>query len=59
MQIGINRWTMPPDWSLAECFQAAKRAGFDSIEINLAEDGELTLTSARRPKCGRLGGQRP
>ncbi len=45
MKIGINRWTMPPDWSLAECFRAAKRAGFDSIEINLAEDGELTLTS--------------
>ena len=45
MNIGINRWTMPPDWSLAECFGAAKRAGFDSIEINLAETGELTLTN--------------
>ncbi len=45
MKIGINRWTMPPEWSLAECFRAATRAGFDSIEINLAEDGELTLTS--------------
>ena len=45
MKIGINHWTMPPEWSLAECFLAAKRAGFDSIEINLAEDGELTLTS--------------
>jgi len=45
MKIGINRWTMPPDWSLAECFLATKRAGFDSIEINLAETGELTLTS--------------
>ena len=45
MKIGINRWTMPPDWSLAECFAAAKRAGFDSIEINIAEEGELALTS--------------
>lgn len=45
MKIGINRWTMPPEWSLAECFRAAKQAGFDSIEINLAESGELTLTS--------------
>ena len=45
MKIGINRWTMPPEWSLAECFKAAKTAGFDSIEINIAETGELTLTS--------------
>ena len=43
MKIGINRWTMPPDWTLAQCFAEAKQAGFDSIEINLAEDGELHL----------------
>ncbi len=45
MKIGINRWTMPPEWSLAECFKAAKTAGFDSIEVNIAETGELALTS--------------
>ena len=45
MKIGINRWTMPPEWGLAECFKAAKQAGFDGIEINIAETGELTLTS--------------
>jgi len=45
MKIGINRWTLPPEWSLAECFEAARQAGFDSIEVNIAEDGELTLTS--------------
>ena len=45
MKIGINRWTLPPEWSLAECFGAARQAGFDSIEVNIAEDGELTLTS--------------
>jgi len=45
MKIGINRWTMPPEWSLAECFRAAKEAGFDSIEVNIAEEGELTLTT--------------
>lgn len=45
MQIGINRWTLSPALSLAECFRLAKRAGFDSIEINIAEDGELTLES--------------
>jgi L-ribulose-5-phosphate 3-epimerase len=46
MKIGINRWTMPGDWSLAECFRAARRAGFDSIEINVAEEGELTTQSS-------------
>jgi len=45
MKIGINRWTLPPALSLAECFRLAKTAGFDSIEINIAEDGELTTTS--------------
>lgn len=42
MKIGINRWTMPGDWSLRECFQAAHTAGFDTIEINIGESGELT-----------------
>ena len=41
MKIGINRWTFPVHLSLAECFQIARRAGFDSIEINIAEDGEV------------------
>jgi L-ribulose-5-phosphate 3-epimerase len=45
VKIGINRWTLPPALSLAECFRMAKKAGFDSIEINIAEDGELTLES--------------
>jgi len=45
MKIGINRWTLPPELSLSECFVMAKRAGFDSIEINIADDGELTPAS--------------
>jgi hexulose-6-phosphate isomerase len=46
MKIGINRWTFPDDWSLAQCFEIAKRAGFDSIEINMADEGELTHESS-------------
>lgn len=42
MKIGINRWTLPSQLSLAECFRLVKEAGFDSIEINIAEEGELT-----------------
>ena len=45
MKIGVNRWTLPPALSLAECFRMARQAEFDSIEINIAEDGELTLES--------------
>ena len=48
MKIGINRWTMPRDWTLARCFAEAKTAGFDSVEINLAEEGELNLLSTER-----------
>lgn len=42
MKLGINRWTMPPGWNLRQCFEEAARAGFDSVEINLEESGELT-----------------
>ncbi len=42
MKIGVNRWSIPSDLSLAQCFDMANRAGFDSIEINIAEEGELT-----------------
>ncbi|MBM3495701.1 MAG: sugar phosphate isomerase/epimerase [Armatimonadetes bacterium] len=41
MKIGVNKWTMPSDWTLDEAFAAAKKAGFDTIEINLADSGEL------------------
>jgi len=47
MKIGINRWTLPGNLTLSECFVLAKTAGFDSIEINIAEDGELTPTTTR------------
>lgn len=42
MKIGINHWTFPKELSLAESFALAKRAGCDHIEVNLAEEGELT-----------------
>jgi len=45
MKIGVNRWTMPADWSLEQCFEAAAEAGFDGIELNLAEDGPITPDS--------------
>lgn len=52
MKLGINRWTLPPALPLRECFEAVKRAGFDSIEINIAEEGELTLESDKAQVTG-------
>ncbi|MDQ3815553.1 MAG: sugar phosphate isomerase/epimerase [Armatimonadota bacterium] len=46
MKIGINHWTFPSGLSLAESFDLAKRAGCDHIEVNLAEEGELSLTTS-------------
>jgi hexulose-6-phosphate isomerase len=43
MKIGINRWTMPGEWELERCFEEAARAGFETIEINIAEEGYLSL----------------
>ncbi len=48
MKIGINRWTLPSHLPLSECFTLVKQAGFDSIEINIAEDGELTAETSEQ-----------
>ena len=45
MKIGINHWTFPKGPALAECFAIAARVGCDHIEVNLAEEGELSLQS--------------
>jgi L-ribulose-5-phosphate 3-epimerase len=43
MKKGINRWCFPADWSARHCLKVAAQAGFDGVEVNLAEEGELTL----------------
>lgn len=45
MKIGINHWTFPNQHDLCESFAQARRAGCDHIEVNLAEQGELSLES--------------
>ena len=44
MKKSINLWAFPfpQQWSLKECFQIAKDAGFDGIEINFDETGEFS-----------------
>jgi L-ribulose-5-phosphate 3-epimerase len=41
--IGINAWSLPSGLPLHQAFQVAKEAGFDCVEVNLAEEGEVSL----------------
>src|SRR5262245_58595818 len=44
MKKSINLWAFPyPDkWSLKQCFEIARDAGFDGVEINFALEGEFS-----------------
>jgi hexulose-6-phosphate isomerase len=48
MKKSINLWAFPfPDkMSLEQCFQLAKDAGFDGVEINFALEGEFSAESS-------------
>ncbi len=54
MKKGINYWSFTEKlangsrMSLKNCMQLAKRAGFEAIELAVAEEGELSLDSTRR-----------
>ncbi len=44
MKKSINLWALPypQKMTLRECFQLCKDAGFDAVEVNYAEDGDLS-----------------
>lgn len=42
MKIAVNAWTFAPNWSIPQGMRAAKRAGFDGVELNISLDGYLT-----------------
>lgn len=48
MKKSINLWAFPyPDqWTLKECFEIAKDAGFDGVEINFNLEGEFSAESS-------------
>ena len=48
MKKSINLWACPyPDkWSLKECFQIARDAGFDAVEPNFNLEGEFSAESS-------------
>jgi hexulose-6-phosphate isomerase len=43
MKKGINAWAFPPQVCVREAMRYAKRAGYEAIELNLAEKGEIGL----------------
>lgn len=48
MRKSISIWSFPTKLSLAEKLKLAREAGFDGFEIDLSEDGPLTLDSSRQ-----------
>jgi L-ribulose-5-phosphate 3-epimerase len=61
MKKSINLWAFPypAQWDLKECFQIAKEAGFDAVELNFELTGEFSAESsdARIKDIGRLAKQ--
>jgi len=47
MKKSINLWAFPypAQWTLKECFEIAKDAGFEGIELNIDAEGELSVQS--------------
>ncbi|HDZ49991.1 MAG TPA: sugar phosphate isomerase/epimerase, partial [Candidatus Aerophobetes bacterium] len=54
MKKSINYWSFPEKlangskMSLNNCMHLAKKAGFEAIELTVAEEGELNLDSTRK-----------
>lgn len=48
MKKGINAWSFPAGMGATECIRLAKSAGFDGIELALAETGELSLAGGEK-----------
>ena len=48
MKKSINMWAFPypQQWSLKECFELARDAGFDGVEINFDEQGEFSAETS-------------
>ncbi len=47
MKKGISIWSFPA-MSLRESFELAKDAGFDGVEVAIAQEGEVSLTSSEK-----------
>ncbi len=47
MKKGVSQWAFPAAMKLEECMQRAREAGFEGIEVALAEEGEINLESTK------------
>lgn len=47
MKKGISRWAFPASMKLEECMGQAREAGFEGIEVAIAEKGEISLESTK------------
>jgi len=47
MKKGINQWAFPSSINLEKAMHLAKKAGFEGIELTVAEEGEITLESTK------------
>jgi L-ribulose-5-phosphate 3-epimerase len=61
MKKSINLWALPypQKMTLRQCFELCKAAGFDAVEVNYADKGELSLEAspAELRKIGALARQ--
>ncbi|MBM4043333.1 MAG: sugar phosphate isomerase/epimerase, partial [Planctomycetes bacterium] len=46
MKKGINAWAFPGAMVAKEAMAYAKKAGYESIELNLADKGEISLETS-------------
>lgn len=44
MKISISQWAFPSNFQINKCFEIAQKAGFDGLELCLAEEGEITYS---------------
>jgi len=47
MKKGLNAWAFPASVSVRDAMRTAKRAGYESIELNLADKGEIGLDTPK------------
>ena len=48
MKKGISQWAFPSETKLKDVITSTKDAGFEGVELAIAEKGEITLTSNQR-----------
>lgn len=46
MKIGITAWSLPQTLTIPQGFRVAKGTGFDAVELDISENGYLTLDMA-------------